>query len=280
MDKKIRYFLKNYLSNIQVDVSLAGHNWVGIEWRDINYKPEYNKFYFICDGEGWLKIGDKEYFPKPGQLFLMPAGVIQSYSTINSNCFTKYWCHFTAKIGDRNIFDILELQYFIEVSDKQALEVIFEEMLVEYHSQELTSALLLKSSILRLISFYLDNCLLEKVKVTSPDTVEVLGNVVDYINNNFNRDVSVKELADIAHLQPNYFIKVFRNHLGASPIRFLNKRRIDEARFLLTTTNLTFTEIGYRVGISNPYYFSKLFKEYTGITPSSFKEMNRPQENT
>src|SRR5690242_5784985 len=99
MNDNEKHLIKSYLSNVQVNVTLAGYSNVGPEWRDIDYTPDYNKFYFICEGEGCLKIGDKEYLPKPGQMFLMPQGIQQSYFTINENSFTKYWCHFTAKIG-------------------------------------------------------------------------------------------------------------------------------------------------------------------------------------
>jgi AraC family transcriptional regulator, arabinose operon regulatory protein len=105
MNDEKKLLIKDYLSNMKVGVSDIGYMKVTPEWRDIDYVPNYNKFYFICEGEGYLKINGVEYFPKPGQLFLMPSGVMQSYSIINENTFLKYWCHFTANIGDMNLFD-------------------------------------------------------------------------------------------------------------------------------------------------------------------------------
>ncbi|MDG0791511.1 AraC family ligand binding domain-containing protein [Cohnella ginsengisoli] len=101
--------LQMYLSNLQVNVTALGFNPVWSDWRGIDYTPDYNKFYFITDGEGWLKIGDRELYPKPGQLALMPEGVRQSYSAINDKPYTKFWCHFTAKIGTINLFDLIRL---------------------------------------------------------------------------------------------------------------------------------------------------------------------------
>ena len=54
MDKKDKFIIKNYLSNIQVNVTMVGHGKVLSDWRDIDYTPDYNKFYYICNGQGWL----------------------------------------------------------------------------------------------------------------------------------------------------------------------------------------------------------------------------------
>ena len=54
IDKKDKFIIKNYLSNIQVNVTMVGHGKVLPDWRDIDYTPDYNKFYYICNGQGWL----------------------------------------------------------------------------------------------------------------------------------------------------------------------------------------------------------------------------------
>lgn len=273
MNSNIKFFFKDYLSNIQVNVCLSGYNWVGCNWKDIDYTPNYNKFYYICNGDGWVKIGDHEYYPKPGQLFLMPAGIKQSYSIINDNPYTKYWCHFTAKIGDKNLFDVIKLPDYICVSDTENIENIFKEILFNFNSVELSASLMLKASILKLISYYLDNSTIQLPEGFNQGSFEMLNVVVEYISNNFYKNITIEELSSIVHLHPNYFIKIFKKHMGTSPIHFLNKRRIDEARLLLASTNLTLAEISSRIGISNSYYFSKLFKEYTGSSPSTYKQL-------
>lgn len=275
MNNTDKYLIKNYFSNLQVNVTLAGYNKVSSDWKEIDYTPDYNKFYYICDGEGYIKIGENKYYPKPNQMFLMPSNIKQSYSNISEDIYTKYWCHFTAKIGDLNLFDIIKLPFFIEITDAKTLESIFKDLIYNFNNLELSASLLLKSSILRLISFYLDNNVIETVKAFNSSTTIMLNNIIDYINNNFKRNITIEELSMIAHLHPTYFIKVFKNHLGTSPIHFLNRRRIDEARLLLSSTDLALNEICNRIGINDIYYLSKLFKEYTGLSPSAYKNMFR-----
>lgn len=278
MDKTDKSLIKNYLSNLQVNVTIAGHNRVSSDWREIDYTPDYNKFYYIREGEGYIKIGEKEYYPKPNQMFLMPSSIKQSYSNISEDVYTKYWCHFTAKIGVLNLFDIIKVPFYIDIKDNKALESIFKDLINNFNSLELSASLLLKSSILRLISFYLDNNIIETVNVFNSSTTKMLNNVIDYINNNFKRNITIEQLSMIAHLHPNYFIRVFKNHLGTSPIHFLNKRRIDEARLLLSSTDFSLNEICTKTGINDIYYLSKLFKEYTGLSPSAYKNMFKKKD--
>jgi AraC family transcriptional regulator of arabinose operon len=144
--------LKNYLSHLKVNLVVAAYTHCPVYWRDIDYIPDYNKFYFICDGEGWLKIGEQEFYPKPGQLFFMPAGIKQSYSTISDDTFTKYWCHFTAKIGDVNIYNFIKFPFFIDVVNKKEITNLFLKLISYYDSKELTSPLYAQAILIELFA--------------------------------------------------------------------------------------------------------------------------------
>jgi AraC-like DNA-binding protein len=254
-------------------VSITGHTTVSRDWRDIDYIPQYYKFYFIQGGEGWIRIGDKEYYPKPGQLVLMPCGVIQSYSVISENTYTKYWCHFNAKVGDMNLFELLNVPYILDVKDSLYLESLFAALDESFNSNELCSPLEIQVYMLRLLAFFISNCPPDELYLIKRDSMEKLNDVLLYIDSNYRNVISVDELARIAHLHPNYFIRLFRKHIGESPIHYLNKKRIDEAKKLLTCTNLPLKEISEKIGLSDVYYLSRVFKEYTGFSPSTYKQM-------
>lgn len=267
--------LKNYISNVQVNLLLTGYTHVWEDWHQLDYIPEFNRFYFIQSGEGWLKIGDKEYYPKPGQFFIMPSGIKQSFSTINSNTFTKYWCHFTATIGDKNLFDIIKLPHFINVEKQVELEELFKELINFYCDESFTSCLRAKSKLLEIISFFIENTTVENIQVSSSPNVEKLNQVLAYIERNLSRNISVEELAGILHFHPNYFIKFFKNHLGSSPIHYINKMKMERAKNLLGMDASTVTEVADAVGYSDIYHFSKAFKNYTGFSPKEYRNTLR-----
>ncbi len=273
MENKKMLLLKNYLANLKVEVKDTGYTKVWPGWRDMDYIPGYNKFYFICDGEGWLKIGETEHYPKPGQLFLMPQGVKQSFSTINENTFTKYWGHFTAGIGDMNLFDVVRLPWYIDVADRSHMEELFRQLIKHNERHELTSALRAKAAMLEIISFYLENAAIGEIRLTNSQWTDKLNLVLEYIDNHLNENISVEKLAQIVHLHPNYFIRFFRKHLGASPISYINHRRMDKAKLLLETNDDTLAVIAEKTGIGDIYYLSRIFKEYTGFSPSEYRKL-------
>jgi AraC-like DNA-binding protein len=64
----------------------------------------------------------------------------------------------------------------------------------------------------------------------------------------------------------------FKKHFGASPVRILNGIRIERARSLLTSTELSITEIAAACGDDNPLYFSKRFHKACGMSPTEYRE--------
>lgn len=274
MNYSQRQLIQLYLSNLQVNVTAADFNQVWTDWQDFNYTPDYNKFYLISDGEGWLKIGDSEYYPKPGQWFLMPQGVEQSYSFTDGPRYTKFWCHFTAKIGQTNLFDQIKTPFFIETGNDDKPSLLFQELLSSQSSKKLTSPLSMKAAMLNLISYYIEHATLDPACLQNEAMSEPLLKVIHYIDTNYRRTITISELAEQVHLHPNYLIRIFKRHLGTSPIQYINRKKIEEVKWLLVSTNLQISEIGNMVGISEISYLYKLFKAYTGFSPSAYRKIN------
>jgi AraC family transcriptional regulator, arabinose operon regulatory protein len=271
MDNLGNLFIKNYLSNMQVNTTLAGYTHCWNKWRDLDYIPDYNKFYFIYSGEGWLKIDGRDYYPKPGQLFLMPKGVIQSYGTINENTFVKHWCHFTACIGDLNLFDIIHTPCFIDVENITYLSGLFDQLEKNYSDNTLTSMLKAKSALYGILSYFIEHSAVEKVQTYDLPHTEKLNSILTYIDNHISDEITVEDLARVAYLHPNYFIRFFKKHIGNSPIHYINSVRLEKAKSLLAGTSLPIKEIAVITGFNDLFYFSKSIKAYTGFSPSEFR---------
>jgi AraC-like DNA-binding protein len=268
-DKKL--LIQNYLVNLQVNVIEAEYTKCWSTWREINYTPSYNKFYFICDGCGWLQIDGHDFYPEPGQFFLMPAGTLQSYSAINNNPFLKYWCHFTATVGERNLFDIIKPPYYFQVKDSFLLESLFKELIEAMKSRDITAPLKVKSSMLQIISYYIENSLDLNSVLSESLTSERIGTVINYINTHLSEHITVESLAGQLHFHPNYFSRFFKSYLGVSPMQYLHRVRMQKAKELLKQTDLPVTVIAEQTGFKDLFYFSNTFKNYSGYSPSEYR---------
>ena len=266
--------LKNYLSHLNINLIIADYTHCPANWRDIDYIPDYNKFYFICNGEGWLKIGEQEFFPKPGQLFFMPAGIKQSYSTISKNTFEKYWCHFTAKIGDVSLCNFIKFPFYIDVVDKKEVEKLFIKLIDYYKSEKIPSCLYAQSMLIEIFAYYIGNIPEGNLLLSPSSSVKKLNYLLLYIENNISLDLTVEKLAKMAGFHPNYFIRFFKKHMGNSPINYINKIKMEKAKELLSINDeMNISEIAYTIGFNDVYHFSKVFKKYTGFSPSEFRNI-------
>ncbi|WP_019911075.1 AraC family transcriptional regulator [Paenibacillus sp. HW567] len=264
--------LTSYISNLKLDLIMADYNLCSTEWKDLNYTPDYSKLYFICEGEGWLKIGDREYYPQPGELFLMPEGVQQSYSCISSKPFLKYWCHFSVRSGDINLFKILELSHTCSAVDPEVVKEMFSSIVLHVKSGEIYAQLLAKSKLMELFSYYLSKLDPTEITLKNLSSVEKLTKILNHIETNIEQNITIHELAEIAHMHPNYFIRLFKKQLGVPPIQYITRKKIDKAKELLTSTTSTISEIAVQLGFSDMFYFSKQFKKNAGLAPTDFRK--------
>lgn len=96
----------------------------------------------------------------------------------------------------------------------------------------------------------------------------------EYIKENYNKDLSLEDIADHVFLSPVYFSRLFKKETGENFIDYLKKVRMKSAIRLLKNPDNKIYEISQQVGYKSSKYFSRLFREYTGLTPSDYRENN------
>ncbi len=96
-----------------------------------------------------------------------------------------------------------------------------------------------------------------------------------YIENHFKENLSLDQLAQLAHLNKYYLAHAFRREFGVSPINYLISRRIEESRFLLRETDHTLSLIAQILGFSSASYFSQCFRRVEGISPMEYRRQQR-----
>ncbi|NQX63662.1 helix-turn-helix transcriptional regulator [Paenibacillus qinlingensis] len=261
--------LRNVLTNIQVDVIIANLQTVGPDWQRRNFVHSFNRLYYIRSGEGRIEVDGAVYHPKPGQLVLMPCHTIQSYSTVNDNTFNKYWCHFTARVGNRDLFEMYRFPVCIDVPSSSEVEVWFERIVSGISSSGLGTILDIKASLLHLLGIVVDQHFEETASPSA--STQKMGRVLQYIEEHLQDRITVEQLADLVHYHPNYFIRSFHSVLGCSPIQYINRLRMEKARTMLASDQ-SIGSIAQAVGIEQ-HNFSTMFKNATGFSPREFRRM-------
>jgi AraC-like DNA-binding protein len=95
---------------------------------------------------------------------------------------------------------------------------------------------------------------------------------IQYMKSNFMVEFNRDQLAEHVSLSPGYFSVLFKEHTGVSPIRYLNKIKVDYAKELLRNTALPIKQIAEDSGFKDSFYFSRLFLKETGLSPRDFRK--------
>ena len=93
-----------------------------------------------------------------------------------------------------------------------------------------------------------------------------------FIEESLNQDLRLSVVAEKFSLNPNYLSALFKRETGQNFIEYINGKRIDLARKLLESSDLSAKEISYRCGYQNPNYFSRVFKAVVGRTISEYRD--------
>lgn len=103
---------------------------------------------------------------------------------------------------------------------------------------------------------------------------------IHYMEGHLHESVSLRELADLLHMNSSYFSVVFKEQTGLTFSEYLTKQRIQRAKVLLTATTLPISEIAEKVGYQTSRYFVKVFREMEQISPGQYRQRMRDQGQT
>lgn len=99
--------------------------------------------------------------------------------------------------------------------------------------------------------------------------------VIEYLDAHFREQVTLSSAARYINMDPSYLSDLFKRKTSLTLTEYVNRQRIDAARFYLKETDDSVSEIGARVGFMNDNYFIKMFKRTTGMTPSQYRKQHR-----
>jgi len=114
-------------------------------------------------------------------------------------------------------------------------------------------------------------CARQRLGDLTPKVPPALARCVEQMKLFYFEKHTVPSLARLAGLSPTHFSRVFKSSFGTSPIDWLRRERISQAKRRLADTVDDIKEIAEQVGYSDRYFFSKDFKKHTGFTPTQFR---------
>lgn len=100
----------------------------------------------------------------------------------------------------------------------------------------------------------------------------IISRIVEYAEQNYNSNITLTDIAEKFHMNAVYVCQLFKKKTGVTFIYYINRLRIEKAKGLMRSTDLTCEQISEQVGIKNSNYFFRLFKKTTGQTINQYRK--------
>lgn len=282
------HFMSNVLFSVFsnerfVDLGLYQYGWEQCEPLH-SYGPyvrNHYLFHYVISGTGTLTATDfngesHTYRLKSGEGFMIFPKQVTSYSADEKHPWEYTWLEFdglrvkealdlagltvAAPIYHTNSRDLSqelknEMLYITNHSDFPPLNLIGHLYLfLDYLTRSSSNQKRLQTG--KLQDFYVREAL-------------------SFIEQNFQNDISVEDIAAFCSLNRSYFGKIFKDSVGKNPQEFLIHYRMTKAAELLKTTELSVGDVSNAVGYPSQLHFSRAFKNVYGISPRHWRSENK-----
>ncbi|MGE5582430.1 MAG: AraC family transcriptional regulator [Bacillota bacterium] len=228
---------------------------------------------YTLSGNGFLKYRDQEYLLGPGQAVVIDCNNYHYYKT-SINHWNFKWIHFNGTSA-KDYYQILneDSLSIVRVGDSPEFESLLDSLNQSSDLNDIPSNIIVANQLTKIISSLIISKFSRlNLKKYDQHHQEVL-KVINYIQENYQQPVTLNDLTGVALMSRYYFLRVFKNHTGASPYEYLINYRINKAKELLKNTNLPVAEIGIAVGFVDYNNFIRKFKNAVGYTPLQYKKL-------
>ncbi|MBE5867479.1 MAG: AraC family transcriptional regulator [Lachnospiraceae bacterium] len=272
----MKYLEEIYCANLNNHCYVGGFFAPGIDtvWERTDLRSVRNKFYYITKGQCRIKIAGKMYHAVAGDWFYIPCGTVHAYSRTEGCVLEKYWIHFDLY---PNLFGLLNLPYKVNAENNQKVLQLFQEFTEASTGNLLTDRLTVKAKVFELLSEY--------IKLANPQGIHIrdqnderLEKLLEYINDNLDKNITNDELAGIVPMHLNAFGRYFKEKVGDPPAKYIFAKKMEKVKKLLEESNMPISDIMEKIGIHDASHFCKMFKAYYGMSPKRYREYYRHRE--
>lgn len=294
---KLPHILRTYLAS-------RNNYWTIVE-------PEH-LFIYIIDGECTFELDGTIYHLQKGSAIFIPANTYYFRRPIDNTICTFLYIHFTLD-ADVNCIDYHDAAALLKEFKNYYNDIFFEKnsnfneqqllicntnttddkngvieecilSILHYSkNQYIGSHLIISVLLWRTLAVMMQNTihLLENSSnfQISSDIPNEIKNIVFYIKNHCNNNISIDDLCKYSSLSKQQLIRLFKKHLHTTPMAYILDYKLCLAKALLmTNSSLTIKEVTSEVGFSDPHYFCRIFKKKIGVTPTEYKRSNKQED--
>lgn len=234
-------------------------------------------FHYVLSGSGTLYADNQKgetitYHIKSGQGFLIFPNQITTYIADEKLPWEYTWIEFDG-LRAKEILDTCGFNQdnpIYKSKHKDITQLMSDEMIyLATHSNE--SPFHLIGHLYLIMDYFMQSSASPAPVGGSKLQDFYIRESINFIEQNFQNDISVVDIANVCGINRSYFGKIFKKCIGQTPQEFLMNYRMIKATELLRLTDLSISEISHAVGYDNPLHFSRAFKNIYNISPRTWR---------
>lgn len=240
---------------------------------------DYYLLHAIVSGRGTFRTETDVYELGAGDCFLIHPGQLVSYISCHADPWKYRWVAFTGEAGQ----SLVESAGFLpgcpvlnttKESKESKVPEYMQNIQERFHLKQ-ESAHTAAIGYLHLIWAEIMNCSTKPSRLTvmEPQVQRTVKQIINYMTSQYAHPVSIEQMCASLGYNRAYLSRIFKKETGISPVTYLLKLRIDQAKRLLRERpELSVEQISASVGLTDPLYFSRQFKRFCGQSPTSYRK--------
>lgn len=241
------------------------------------------EFILIQSGEITISMGMEKYHCHNNEiLYISPHTVHQAVSNTPDASLCGFVFHpsliksYLAKDDSAILFACENSRIFSKKNPfYEELSKILKNVIFIFNNRTCTYKLDITAHILLLLSLLLRNSTTFNFKKN--DRFYRIRPAIDYIEKNYNQQISISDLSNLINVCDDYFIRIFKAATSRTPTAYITDVRLHQALRLLSLHQYSISEISDKTGFSSIQYFSRIFKERMGLSPSEYAKISNTE---
>jgi len=253
----------------------GGHLRAGFEHRIQRETYPGHELILCVSGRGWVQINGKRHDVAADDLVWVNCHHPHAYGSISQDPWELYWVRVEGRPLEK-VANLLETRTQPVIRSFRAKDATLEfaQILKHMVGSRPSDAARVNAAVTALIALAFESRLSDSdmIRQELPQQVQ---KALEKMRLYFHTPIRVAELAALAGMSESHFSRQFKTSIGTSPIDWLRRERINQAKHRLIESSDAVKEVARQVGYSDQFFFSKDFKKMTKLTPTQFREQER-----
>lgn len=243
-------------------------------------------FHYIISGKGTLVAAgsdgkDRNYSLKAGNGFLIFPGQVTTYQADPEDPWEYTWIEFDGMFAKEAVMlsGLTMSEPVYRSNEKKIAEEMKNTMLTLSQDVSGHSPFRQIGLLYQIIDGFVSSASERRTPSSGHISDYYINEAMNYVEQNFQQDISVESIAEYCGLSRGYLNKIFQKYIGKSPQAFIIQYRMSKAVQLLKHTELSIGDVSKAVGYPNQLHFSRAFKKIYEKSPSQWRKENSDVKN-